>query len=194
MSINQPTPNDVRAFALFMAKKYKFTIVPLDNAPIKIAKKLLKLRGIDIDAFLPFVGITLPYQGQVYVCLNFEVGDLSKVSLASQIETIVHESMHAIQAGKKGYKTYYAQYVLSGPKRAVMEAQAFAMGDGLRYKISGRLSSEQAMTNYLLSDKSAKLAEAAYKKIMDMIVERGMVKKHPLGVALGWLKDREGLV
>lgn len=187
---NPITPSDVRAFALFMAKKYKFTIVPLETAPIKFAKKILKWKGIDIDSFFPGLGITLPYRGQCYVCLNFEIGSPDEVCLAHQVEIIIHESMHAIQAGKKGYKTYYAQYVLSGPQRAVMEAQAYAMGDGFFYKYTGHLFSNQKMTKYLLSKKSAQLAEIAYKKAMDMIVEQDMIKKHPLGTACAWLRCR----
>lgn len=183
------TPQSVKDFATFMAEKYCFTIIPLDSGVIKMAKRLLKIRGIDLDTFVPFTGLTIPIKGTCYVCLNFEIGDFSRVSLMKQLELIVHESMHAIQAGKKGYQTYYAQYVLSGPKRAVMEAQAYAMGDGFMYLLTGILQSNQDMTKYLLSSKSSKLAEIAYKKSMDMIVEEKRIKQHPLGVACAHLRS-----
>lgn len=134
------TLDQSRALGAYLGARHGSATILTHDSP----SAALLLAGLRyVRGLSPVVGAVLPDLSRVSITLPTPVGTVILLSPAavadavSYAETVAHECTHAHQAAAVGALQSDVDYLGSGELRATREAQAYVVGEFVRYLLTG---------------------------------------------------------
>jgi hypothetical protein len=171
-----------------MNEHYGTTVVPKARSP------LMKASGYGLDV----IGImdrhtfmeryTTVVGRRIYPW--FTVGEGDEVDLWYQIVVCVHEHQHVVQARRDGLTGFSIPYLLSGRRRALIEAEAYRCNLEMNWWRSGEFGEPARLAARLSQYGCGQDAVAAARHYLEEAVfdlQDGVVKNEASIFAIEWL-------
>jgi hypothetical protein len=163
------SPELVRDVAFHLSQKYHTTFFSkYDQWEMQLAGSFLETLGVlDRDYFLEHYATTLGKR----IYTPFEIGSPgSEDELLSQLRTITHEHVHALQYINGG-EIFGAEYLASEAKRAHYEAQAYTANLEIHFLYTGKILDLESMSERLQNYKVGRKHRRTCLKHLEIVSE-----------------------